>query len=70
MTIHEFGKENQRVMVLIHPSLVMWDYFEYVIPLLMDRYGNLHPQLIWGRTTTIGRGGACCNFLLQYRDKT
>ena len=32
-------------------------------------YGNLHPQLIWGRTTTIGRGDACCNFLLQYRDK-
>lgn len=33
-------------------------------------YGNLHPQLIWGRTTTIGRGGACCDFLLQYKDKT
>ena len=31
-------------------------------------YGNLHPKLIWSRTKTIGRGGDCCNFLLQYRD--
>ena len=45
MTIHEFGKENQRVVVLIHPSLVMWDYFEYVIPLLQDRYHLIIPAL-------------------------
>ena len=32
MTIHEFGKENSRVIVFIHPSVVMWDYFEYVVP--------------------------------------
>jgi len=31
-------------------------------------YGNLHPKLIWGRTKTIGRGGDCCDFLLEYRD--
>ena len=31
-------------------------------------YGNLHPKLKWGRTKTIGRGGECCNFLLEYRD--
>jgi hypothetical protein len=31
-------------------------------------YGNLHPRLFWGRTKTIGRGGDCCNFLLQYQD--
>ena len=35
MTIHEFGEGNGRTAVLIHPSLVMWDYFEYVIPLLI-----------------------------------
>ncbi len=29
MTIHEFGAENKNVIVLIHPSLVMWDYFEH-----------------------------------------
>jgi hypothetical protein len=31
-------------------------------------YGNLHPKLIWGRTKTIGRGGDCCDFLLQYQE--
>ena len=25
MTIHEFGKDNKEVILLIHPSLVMWD---------------------------------------------
>lgn len=32
MTVHEFGTEKDRLLVLIHPSLVMWDYFENVIP--------------------------------------
>jgi len=31
-------------------------------------YGNLHPKLIWGRTKTIGRGGDCCDFLLEYEE--
>jgi len=31
-------------------------------------YGDLHPKLFWGRTKTIGRGGDCCDFLLQYRE--
>ena len=34
MTFHEFGKDNEKIIILIHPSIVMWDYFEYVIPLL------------------------------------
>ncbi len=38
MTVHEFGQENQKTVVLIHPSLVMWDYFEYVRPLLEKKY--------------------------------
>ena len=29
-------------------------------------YGDLHPKLKWGRTKTIGRGGDCCDFLLEY----
>lgn len=45
MTIHEFGKENGKVVVLIHPSLVMWDYFEYVIPRMQDRYHLVVPAL-------------------------
>ena len=32
-------------------------------------YGNLHPNLIWGRTKTIGHGGDCCDFLLEYEEK-
>ena len=34
MRICEFGRENPECILLIHPSLVTWDYFEYVIPLL------------------------------------
>ena len=45
MTVYEFGKENAQVIVLIHPSLVMWDYFEYVIPLMQDRYHLVIPAL-------------------------
>ena len=45
MTIHEFGKCNKKTVVLIHPSLVMWDYFEYVIPLLEKRYHLVIPAL-------------------------
>ena len=45
MTIHEYGAENERTIVLIHPSLVMWDYFEYVIPYLEDRYHLVIPAL-------------------------
>ena len=30
-------------------------------------YGNMHPNLIWGRTKTIGHGADCCDFSLEYR---
>ncbi len=45
MTIHEFGKDNKEVILLIHPSLVLWDYFEYVIPLLESRYHLIVPAV-------------------------
>lgn len=45
MTIHEFGNDNKNTVVLIHPSLVMWDYFEYVIPLLEKKYHLVIPAL-------------------------
>ncbi|MBR1797737.1 MAG: alpha/beta hydrolase [Clostridiales bacterium] len=45
MTFHEFGKENDRVIVLIHPSLVMWDYFEYVVPELSTDFRVIVPAL-------------------------
>jgi hypothetical protein len=38
MTIHEYGADKEKVIVLIHPSAVMWDYFEYVIPELQEKY--------------------------------
>ena len=45
MRIHEFGQKNEKVIVLIHPSVVMWDYFEYVIPLLEKKYHLIIPAL-------------------------
>ena len=45
MTVHEFGKENQNTVLLIHPAMVMWDYFEYVIPLLQEKYRVIVPAL-------------------------
>ncbi len=43
MEIKEFGTENQQVVVLIHPSLVTWDYFEYVVSLLENDYHLVIP---------------------------
>ena len=45
MTIHEFGKGNEKSILLIHPSVVKWDYFEYVIPLLEKEYRLIVPAL-------------------------
>ena len=45
MRVQEYGRGNPRVIVLIHPSIVMWDYFEYVIPLLQGKYHLIIPVL-------------------------
>lgn len=45
MNINEFGKENKETILLIHPSVVKWDYFENVIPLLEKDYHVLVPAL-------------------------
>ena len=45
MRIYEYGKENPECMLLIHPSLVTWDYFENVISLLGKDYHLLIPAL-------------------------
>jgi len=45
MTIHEFGQSRDEVVVLVHPSVVMWDYFEYVIPLMQEHYHLIVPAL-------------------------
>ena len=45
MTIHEFGKENKQTILLIHPSIVKWDYFSKVIPLLESDFHLIVPAL-------------------------
>ena len=45
MTIHEFGKEHNKTVILIHPACVMWDYFEYVIPILQKRFHLIVPAI-------------------------
>ena len=45
MRIYEYGQENPECILLIHPSLVTWDYFENVIPLLKKDYHLLIPAL-------------------------
>ncbi|RRD96402.1 alpha/beta hydrolase [Clostridiales bacterium COT073_COT-073] len=45
LNVHEFGKQNDKVVVLIHPSVVRWDYFEQVIPLLEKQYHLIVPAL-------------------------
>lgn len=45
MYIHEFGSDKEKIVVLIHPSLVMWDYFEYVRALLKDKCHIIIPAL-------------------------
>ena len=45
MRIYEYGKENPECILLIHPSLVSWDYFENVIPLLEKHFHLLIPAL-------------------------
>ena len=45
MRTYEYGQENRECILLIHPSLVTWDYFENVIPLLEKDYHLLIPAL-------------------------
>lgn len=30
-------------------------------------YGDLHPNLVWARTQTLGMGGTCCDFRLHLK---
>ena len=45
MTIHEFGKEQNKTVILIHPAIVMWDYFEYVLPILQKHFHLIVPAI-------------------------
>ena len=45
MTIHEFGKENNDVLVMFHPLGVWHDVFEYVIPELSEHFHLIIPAI-------------------------
>ena len=45
MRVYEYGLENPEYILLVHLSLVTWDYFENVIPLLEKHYHLLIPAL-------------------------
>lgn len=45
MTIHEYGVGKEKVIVLVHPSAVMWDYFTYVIQIIKKNYHLIVPAL-------------------------
>ena len=44
MTVHEYGTDG-KIIVRVHPSAVMWDYFDYIIPLLAKEYHLIIPAL-------------------------
>ncbi len=45
MNIHEFGTENERVVVLLHPLGVWWDVFSEVIDILEQDYHLVVPAM-------------------------
>ena len=45
MTIYEFGDKKNKTILLIHPAAVMWDYFDFVIPQLKNKYHLIIPAL-------------------------
>lgn len=45
MTFYEYGKQNEKTLLLIHASAVMWDSFSEVIPLLEKKFHLVIPAL-------------------------
>ena len=45
MTFYEYGVQNKKTVVLIHPSIVYYDFFEYVVPLLQEDFHVIVPSL-------------------------
>ena len=45
MTIHEYGQENKKLLILVHPAVVMWDYFERIVPLMQEDLHIIIPAL-------------------------
>ncbi len=45
MTVHEFGQGNKERIVLLHPSAVMWDYFEHIVNIMQADFHLIVPAL-------------------------
>ena len=45
ITIHEYGKENSKIIVMFHPLGVWYDVFEYVVPILEKDYHLIIPAI-------------------------
>jgi len=45
MTFYEYGIQNEKTLVLIHPSIVYSDFFEYVVPLLQKDFHVIVPAM-------------------------
>ncbi len=45
MTVHEFGDSRNKSIILIHPAAVMWDYFNFAIARLQDKFHLIVPAL-------------------------
>lgn len=45
MTVHEFGQGNKRTIILLHPSAVMWDYFDYIVSIMQREFHLIIPAL-------------------------
>lgn len=45
MTFHEFGKENTKKILMLHPLAVDWNVFQYVYPTLALNYHVIIPAI-------------------------
>lgn len=45
MTIHEFGRENKELMLLLHPLGAQWDVFDFVTPYLSKEFHVVIPAM-------------------------
>lgn len=58
----------------ILPGIAAYETLQTVMPKeealeTIHHYDNMHPQLLWHRTKTLGRGDDCCDFCLKLKDR-
>ncbi len=45
MIFHEFGEENEDLIIMFHPLGVQWDVYDYVLPTLSQHFSVLIPAI-------------------------